>query len=121
MSQSDPLWHESEGTISLWMPETDTLTLAIVGKLGEEAAELAARCARTIIQGIDAIDPASGRPNREELFREVADVRAADCWACDILQPVELNDQIDARTSRKYAGFTKWHNLITDELARQGK
>lgn len=61
---------------SRWLPEPDINTHQAIGKLGEEAAELAAICSRILIQGIDGANPDTGKTNRKALMDEVADVRA---------------------------------------------
>lgn len=94
--------------ITAWLPEQDRHRLAVLGKLAEEAGELAARASRCIIQGLDAIDPASGRSNREELAREMADVDACTVQA---LKRLEIEHMMD-RARDKYAGFNRWHDLI---------
>jgi hypothetical protein len=114
---TDKKLNEDEGTISLWMPETDTLTIAVLGKMGEEASELSARCHRAIIQGVDAIDPANGHSNRYELQCEMADIAATLQW-CHYALGIST---ISSRVNRKLAGFQKWQNLILEELKRQGK
>lgn len=59
-----------------WHPITDPLDLKYLGKLCEEAGELASAVSRCIIQGIDECEPSTGKPNREWLEDEVADVQA---------------------------------------------
>lgn len=63
-------------TMSPWKVTTDPLTLRRMGKLGEEAGELLAVTNRVVIQGIDEVDPSSGKTNRQRLTDEVADVIA---------------------------------------------
>lgn len=77
--------HQTMKAPSLWRQEPDEPTLLMIGKLAEEAGELAARAARCIIQGLDAKDPDTGRTNREELEREIADVRGLGDLAIDRL------------------------------------
>lgn len=100
----------TEGTISPWMPEQSRSRLAILGKLAEECGELAARASRCIVQGLDELDPDTGRTNREELRREIADVEAcmymADKWMGVAFDP--------ARAQMKAAGFIKWQGLIAE-------
>jgi|TARA_R100000365_G_scaffold3696_1_gene13724 hypothetical protein len=98
----------AEGQISPWLPEQDMHRLAILGKLIEECNELSARAARCIIHGIDEIDPDTGRTNREELEREIADARACQWQAVDRLG---LNS-MPSRIYAKDQGFDDWHNLI---------
>ena len=59
---------------SKWIPMTNLIDLAHLGKLGEEAGELSAIISRCIIQGIDECDPETGKPNRRALTEEIADV-----------------------------------------------
>ena len=114
----------ADGHITLWMPEKDPVRLAILGKMAEEASELAGRCARAIIQGLDAIDPDSRRTNEQELRREIADVRACIAWtATGGLLPDDpsYGGAEVSRMQRKLAGYEHWQNLILTELKRQGK
>ena len=59
-----------------WQPITDKRTLALLGKLGEEASELSSAAFRCIIQGVDEVEPTTGKPNRQWLEEEIADVLA---------------------------------------------
>lgn len=102
--------------ITLWMPESDPHTLATMLKLIEEQGEMISRLARALMQGIDAIDPDTGRTNREEIKRESSDVHA--CMAqLEIRIPGTGPD--DLRAASKFAGFDHWHNLIDAELSRK--
>lgn len=62
--------------ITKWVPTTNLMMLCRMGKLGEELNELGAVTNRCIIQGIDEIDPSSGKVNRLRLEEEIADVIA---------------------------------------------
>ena len=70
---------------SPWEPETSQHTLAVLGKLAEEASECATAAARCIIQGIDESEPVSGKTNRRWLEEEIADVIAQTRLAADAL------------------------------------
>ena len=59
-----------------WQPITNKRTLALLGKLGEEASELSSAAFRCIIQGVDEVEPTTGKPNRQWLEEEIADVLA---------------------------------------------
>ncbi|WCS66537.1 hypothetical protein TMCBR2_gp052 [Caulobacter phage TMCBR2] len=59
-----------------WQPENRPRVLALLGKLAEEATELAGIASRIIIQGLDAPHSDDGRPNRLHLEDELADVAA---------------------------------------------
>jgi NTP pyrophosphatase (non-canonical NTP hydrolase) len=62
---------------SLWVPMADFADVACLGKLIEEANELAGIAARCIIQGgLDKIEPVTHKPNRRALEDEIADVLA---------------------------------------------
>lgn len=98
----------SEGQISPWHPETEPLRIAVLGKMGEEAGELSSRACRCIIQGLDELDPDTGRTNRAELAREIADVEAC-------IQSIkrELNvDYEDRRVNDKRNGFKRWFDML---------
>ncbi|WP_173087338.1 hypothetical protein [Devosia sp. 1635] len=97
--------------ITAWIPEQDQHRLAVLGKLAEECNELGARAARCIIHGIDEIDPATGRANRHELEREIADVLACIGQAEARLGLSEMAQ----RTHNKSNGFDRWHELIDQD------
>lgn len=97
-------------TISPWRPEQDLIRLATLGKLAEELAEASQRVARCIIHGIDEIDPDTGRSNRAELERELADVKACIMVAQDTL-PLQLS--LDRRITKR-EGFERWHRMIKE-------
>lgn len=59
---------------SAWIPETDPVKIAILGKSIEEASELVKILARCIVQGIEQSNPDTEEPNREELADELDDV-----------------------------------------------
>ena len=44
-------------TVSKWIPEQSPKAIAHLGKLGEECCELGKALFRSIIQGIDGLDP----------------------------------------------------------------
>lgn len=98
------------GIITAWLPEQDQHRLAVLGKLVEELNECSARAARCILHGIDEIDPDTGRTNRSELEREIADV---DACLMQARQRLGLLGDID-RVMSKNAGFNHWHGLIDE-------
>lgn len=99
-----------KGFITAWLPEQDRHRLAVLGKLSEECNELGARAARCVIHGLDQQDPATGRLNREELSREIADVMACIDQAAKRLG-IELDEE---RFVLKTEGFDHWHELIAE-------
>lgn len=63
-----------------WKPDENPHQARRIGKTGEEVSELASVLFRISIQGIDSIDPSSGKTNRQRLLEETADVMAqCDC------------------------------------------
>lgn len=94
-----------------WQPITDPVDIAHLGKLGEEAGELAAAASRCIIQGVDGREPVTGKVNREWLEDEIADVLANS--ELNIQRFALDGDRIAERALRKIAHLTQWHGLVT--------
>ena len=89
-----------------WRREPSERRNAILGKLGEEAAELATRCLRAMIQGLDECDPGTGRTNLAHLQDEIADVAAQMQMAGEFL---DLDaTAITDRERRKYTYKLPW-------------
>lgn len=105
-------------SITLWKPEPDVVIHQALGKACEEATELAGILARCLIQGLDQSEPATGKPNRQALFEEIADLDAAVQWLRELLD--DGYDQYDgARADRKLAGFHRWQRLLEADMAPQ--
>ncbi len=90
---------------------TDPLDLKHLGKFGEELGECSAAVSRCIIQGIDASEPVTDKPNRKWLEEEMADVFANLClvgehFSLDI-------EWIMARAEKKMAQLKIWHAMET--------
>jgi hypothetical protein len=108
--------------VSNWQPIIDKVQLALLGKLGEEAAELGVECcklnsiiSRCIIQGLDGENPATKQLNQEALEEEIADVRALM-----ISISVRLNlseEKMNQRMQKKIKFKAPWF----DDLASQQK
>lgn len=97
---------------SKWIPTTDPVDLAHLGKLGEETAELSAIVSRIIIQGIDENDPETNKPNRQALAEEIADVFAMAELAIDRF---DLDfKMISLRRSRKVQMKREWHRMLKE-------
>lgn len=93
-----------------WKVTQDPLTLRRMGKLGEELGELQAVVSRIIIQGIDAIDPSTGKPNRQRLEEEMADVHAQlGCTTGDLHLDAE---RIRARAATKVQQMLEWEEVL---------
>jgi len=77
-----------------------------VGKTLEELGELVAVLGRLQIQGIDEIDPSSGKTNRQRLHEETADVLAQ--LYCNLAAFDMPNDLIEHRTETKVHQMGEW-------------
>jgi hypothetical protein len=97
---------------SRWVPITDLVTLAHIGKAGEESAELSGILFRTIIQGIDGVDPDTGKPNLLAIQEEVADVAAMNELLIELLGLDR--DAIALRMERKIAMKRVWHAMLRE-------
>lgn len=98
-----------------WRPIADPMMQRRLGKTAEELAELLCVIARIGIQGIDEIDPASGKTNRQRLHEETADVLAqinCNCRAFDMPR-----DVIGARVRLKEAMMAEWEGILAAEHA----
>lgn len=98
-----------EAAVSSWEPMQKSSDLAAIGKLGEECGELSTIISRCIIQGIDGLDPDTGKPNREALQDEIADVIALGYlnirhFGLDI---ISLSVRVDKKQKMKQAWVDK--------------
>lgn len=96
--------------LTKWTPTTDLMMLRRMGKLQEELAELAIVAARCIIQGIDEIDPGSGKPNRQRLHDELADVQAQ--IGCTAIALGLDQDYMARRTAEKMRLMEEWEAMF---------
>lgn len=100
-------------SVSKWVLTTDPVTVRRMGKTGEECAELLAVTTRIAIQGIDEIDPSSGKTNRQRLTEEVADVYAQlDATVESLILDRQF---IEARRARKLGYMHEWEALYTED------
>lgn len=93
-----------------WIPEQDAARLKVLGKLGEEAGELATIVCRCVIQGIDEAEPITGKVNRIALEDDIADVLANIEHACGFFGLDA--ERMAARAERKLAHITAWREMI---------
>jgi NTP pyrophosphatase (non-canonical NTP hydrolase) len=92
-----------------WHPIDNKVDLKHLGKLGEELGECAAAVSRCIIQGIEEKEPVTGKPNREWLEEEIADVIANTTL---VVGRFDLDDKrIAARAAKKIAQLRSWHEM----------
>lgn len=90
-------------------PTTNTVDLKHLGKLAEESGELGAAVSRCIVQGIAEAEPTTGKPNREWLEDEIADVAANSQL---VIERFGLDkDRILERVRRKAAQLRTWHAM----------
>jgi len=103
-----------KSVVTPWVPTSDPIELAILGKLQEELAELQGIVARIIIQGIDEVEPVTKVPNRVALQHEVADVYATLSVTVSQyrLNPNEITERVTAKIAHLY----KWHELLREAL-----
>lgn len=99
--------------VTAWKTETNPLRSRRLGKLAEEVSECGAVAARCWIQGINEIDPSSGKTNRRRLQEEMADVLAQ--VVCSIRDLDLDQDFIMTRTLDKIAQMEEWEKLVRDE------
>ena len=98
--------------LTKWTPTTDLMMLRRMGKLLEELGELSNVAARCIIQGIDEVDPGTGKVNRFRLEQEIADV----CAQCFVTQDqLNLNeDYIIHRIGDKMNQMKQWEAMFDE-------
>lgn len=93
-------------TMNKWTPTTNLLELRRLGKTCEELGELVAALGRTICQGLDGVDPASGETNIERITKESADVIAQ--LGCNVEAFRLDRERIAARVAHKEALMAEW-------------
>jgi NTP pyrophosphatase (non-canonical NTP hydrolase) len=94
---------------SPWNPITDRLQLKLLGKLGEEASELTTVVCRCIIQGVDEVQPVSGKSNKLWLEEEIADVIANIAL---VTGSFDLNREFISRRAKEKVDYLKpWHEM----------
>ena len=98
------------GLISPWKPDTDPRNLRPLGKCVEEICEAGAILARCIIQGIEESEPVTGKPNRQAVQEELADVQATT----EILIEHFALDRtaIAVRAMEKKARLKAWFDMM---------
>lgn len=91
-----------------WEPEPNAHYQRRVGKTAEEAGELVAVLARVAIQGLDAIDPSSGKANRLRLMEEMADVYAQIGCNYRTILTKEEREEFARRVEKKTMQMDQW-------------
>jgi hypothetical protein len=98
-----------------WKPDDNELQARRIGKSLEELGELVGVLARISIQGMDAIDPASGKTNRVRMAEETADVMAQ--IECNIVAFGMDRQVLHLRELRKRRQMAEWEALLTGAQA----
>lgn len=95
-----------------WKPITNLCDLKHLGKLGKELGEASAVTSRCIIQGLDGLNPETGKPNRRWLEEEIADVLANFDL---VVTRFNLDKEfIMQREAKKIALLREWHGMLED-------
>lgn len=89
-----------------WTPDDDPHHARRVGKTLEELGEAVAVLARISIQGLDAVDPGTGKTNRQRLQDELADVQAQ--IGCTVLTLDLDQGYMARRTAEKVCLMAEW-------------
>lgn len=102
---SDP----TKDYVSPWVPMTDPVDQKVTGKFIEELGECIAATARCQIQGLYETEPDTGKPNKQWVEEEIADVEAGI-----ILMKERFHldrEAIEQRVQRKLHNLRKWHRM----------
>lgn len=95
---------------SMWVPMTDPYELGLMTKLGEEGGELCSAVSRCMAQGIDEVHPVTGKPNREWLEDEIADLLSK---FDETITGLGLNrERIDRRREAKTQFHLSWFTFL---------
>lgn len=97
-----------------WQVMTSPIGLRRLGKLGEESGELMAVVCRSVIQGLDEVDPGSGKMNRQRLHEEIADV-LAQCF-CTIRALGMDSTFIRQRAHQKQSEMVQWEDMYPENV-----
>lgn len=96
--------------VSPWVPMCEPIDIKHIGKMIEEFCECGAALARSLIQGIDEVEPTTKKPNRQWLQEEIADV-LANCQL--VVAHFGLDkDAIRERRDRKKVRLSAWHKML---------
>ena len=96
---------------SAWQPETCRVRNAIYGKSQEELHELGIVLSRCAIQGVEEINPTTGKTNLEEMQNEVSDVLA---YCERLIAHFNLDrDAVDSRKMLKYEYHGRWLEMLS--------
>jgi hypothetical protein len=91
-----------------WKPDACPKQARRIGKTLEELGELTAVLARISVQGMDEIDPSSGKTNRQRLLEETADVVAQ--FQCNFRAFGMDEDAVVERAEMKSQQMDQWED-----------
>lgn len=95
---------------SAWVPESDPVTIAVIGKAVEELGETISALGRALIQGIDESEPVTGKPNRQWLEDEISD---ATTTLALVTQRFNLDTpRMKERTLKKGKYLLSWFGML---------
>ena len=93
-----------------WNPIRNPVTIKIIGKLLEELGELISALARSLIQGIEENHPETGKPNRQWILEEEADVLLGLRFLREHMKITDAEYDISCqRRHVKKDRLEKWH------------
>lgn len=99
-------WHDDPAP---WVPMKEPIAVKHLSKLIEELGEATSAAARCLMQGIDEAEPSTGKPNREWLAEELADVL---CNANLVIEHFRLDGFLmTERMNKKQAHLRRWHSM----------
>lgn len=96
-----------------WHPMRRAIDIAHIGKMLEELGEAVSAGARSIIQGIEGLEPDTKKPNRQWLTEELADVSALIKLNIEHFELDQL--AIDLRAQRKTKHKQLWFKMLLDD------
>lgn len=101
--------NETDPEMNPWHPISNSVDLKHLGKLTEELGEASSAVSRCIIQGIEEVEPVTGKSNRQWLEEELADVIAGIHLT---VIHFKLNQElIKERVNRKKNQLRSWHKM----------
>lgn len=97
-----------------WNPMADPTDIKVVGKLLEELGEAVSAAARCLIQGIEEKEPVTGKPNRDWLEDELADVGANMVMAANRFNLA--TQRMNLRSMQKQKFLASWHDMPVEPV-----
>lgn len=98
-----------------WKPDDNPKQARRIGKTAEEVNELGAVLARISIQGLNAVDPSSGKTNRQRMLDEMADVLAQIDCNMESMFTFQDEQYVYNRANEKRRQMAEWEKHFKDE------